>query len=90
MNPVDKLVRIVTRTKQRRALYIRVFDSPDGKRVLEDLMATVGITRPQFPVDTNKAMIRQGEQRVVYNILKLMNSKPEDMLRNIEKEMQND
>ena len=52
--------------------YNRLFNTTDGKLVLEDLKQAHGINRPTFDVNTNLMSMREGERNVVLRIMALV------------------
>lgn len=87
---ISGLKRVLSKRSEKRKSFIRVFDTDEGRIVLADLCREAGVTRPRLHTDTNKAMIMQGQQAVVHYILRMLNSKPEDMIRKIEEEIHNE
>lgn len=52
--------------------YNRLFNTTDGKLVLEDLKRAHWINRPTFDVNTNLMSVREGERNVVLRIMALV------------------
>lgn len=52
--------------------YNRLFNTTDGKLVLEDLKHAHWINRPTFDVNTNLMSMREGERNVVLRIMALV------------------
>lgn len=52
--------------------YNRLFNTTDGKSVLEDLKQAHWINRPTFDVNTNLMSMREGERNVVLRIMALV------------------
>lgn len=52
--------------------YNRLFNTTDGKLVLEDLKQAHWINRPTFDVNTNLMSMREGERNVVLRIMALV------------------
>lgn len=52
--------------------YHRLFNTTDGKLVLEDLKAAHWINRPTFDANTNLMSMREGERNVVLRIMSLI------------------
>lgn len=52
--------------------YNRLFNTIDGKLVLEDLKQAHWINRPTFDVNTNLMSMREGERNVVLRIMALV------------------
>ncbi len=53
--------------------YQNVFKTSDGEKVLKDLLFRCGILRDNFTGDVNLLLIREGERRVVLDILQKLN-----------------
>ena len=67
--------------KKKHASYVRVFESPDGKVVLADLLQRAGITRMKTDEDLK---INYGERRLVYWILSEINLDPQVIEQQLE------
>lgn len=52
--------------------YNRLFNTTDGKLVLEDLKQAHWINHPTFDVNTNLMSMREGERNVVLRIMALV------------------
>ena len=51
--------------KELKATYKSVFESDDGKQVLEDMEKRVGLWRTSYVPDSNETAFREGQRDVV-------------------------
>ena len=74
---------------KRKKDYKVVFESPEGKRVLKDLMAFCHYRDSTFvPNDVGMSAFNEGKRRVLLRVISLMNI-PEERLNEILHEQQN-
>lgn len=74
------------RAKQVKAAYERVFETEDGKTVLEDLMGSCGITASSLDLNAPDALTmayNDGAKSVVHRIIYQIQLKPEKYLEMI-------
>jgi hypothetical protein len=62
--------------KEKIKLYKQVFGSPEGQKVLKDLMDFGGFMRPSYdPTNPHNTAFNEGSRRVLLRILSFMNPK---------------
>ena len=83
---MDNIERYVDSMRVKNDLH-KVFDGPDGDKVLLWLMKVSGITKPSITTDTNLLLFRQGQQHIVLSILRALNRTPEQIKKHIEESM---
>lgn len=66
--------------------YKEVFASPQGQRVLADIMKRAGATRPQFDADPEKARFLEGHRHLAHSIFRMVHSSDEPLLKLISEE----
>lgn len=66
--------------------YKEVFASPQGQRVLADIMKRAGATRPQFDADPEKARFLEGHRHLAHSIFRMVHSSDEPLLKLIAEE----
>ena len=59
--------------------YRTVFGTPEGERVLADLIDLNGLLRPTFNADAQVAAFNEGRRNVVLDILRFLNVTPEQV-----------
>jgi hypothetical protein len=65
--------------------YHQAFDTPHGKRVLEDIMSYCHVLEPlKGCIDTNSIIIREARRDVALTILQKLNWNDRDFLDNVE------
>lgn len=64
--------------------YQAIFNSPQGRAVLYDLMETHGMLRSSYTKDASEALFKEGERNVILRILTLLNTNPVTLLERIE------
>lgn len=69
--------------------YQAIFNSPQGRAVLHDLMETHGMLRSNYTKDPSEALFKEGERNVVLRILTLLNTNPTTLLERIEEHEKN-
>ena len=61
--------------------YKRVFGSPDGQKVLHDLMDRFHLLRAtHFRGDSHESAFRDGERHVVITIMQILKQNPEKLM----------
>jgi hypothetical protein len=68
--------------------YRNVFSTPEGKRVLYDLMKTCHFLHSSFTGDQVEIVFREGERNVVNYIMTMLKQDPEIILEEIRKREQ--
>jgi hypothetical protein len=66
--------------------YKEVFSSPQGQRVLADIMRRAGVTRPNFDADPEKARLLEGHRHLAHSIFRMAHSSDEPLLKLITEE----
>jgi hypothetical protein len=66
--------------------YKEVFNSPQGQRVLADILKRAGVTRPQFEADPEKARFLEGHRHLAHSIFRMVHSSDEPLLKLIAEE----
>lgn len=74
---------------KRKALFRRVFGTPDGERVLAILLQRSRTKQPPFDTDPLKMAYRCGRQEPALWILNLLNM-PDDVVSRLEQEVMDD
>lgn len=64
--------------------YQAVFNTPQGRAVLHDLMASHNVLQPSYTKDPYETAKNEGERTVVLRILTLMRTNPRTLLERIE------
>jgi hypothetical protein len=64
--------------------YKKVFSSPEGRRVLYDLMDQHRVLSSTFLNDVNQMLIYEGERNAVLRILTILKIDPNEFLKRIE------
>lgn len=65
--------------KEKANLYKKVFNSPEGKKVLRDLMEFGGVmSQTHVPGDSHSTAFNEGQRRTVLRILSFL--KPEEVI----------
>lgn len=67
--------------KEKASLYHSVFNSTNGKLVLEDMLKSAQIYEGAWDPDPHVASYRAGMQRMVLNILKFLGRHKADRIR---------
>lgn len=76
--PLDRWGRLLLRKHD----YATTFGTPEGKRVLKDLLKFTGVMQNSFfPGAADTTAFHEGRRRVGIRILKIMRMSPEDMAR---------
>lgn len=63
--------------EKRARDYRVVFGSPEGERVLADLIDMNGVLRPTFDPDPNVSAFNEGRRNVLLDILRYLSVEPE-------------
>ncbi len=69
MNNKSKQVTLAKRQAATVGAYQNVFGTSDGELVLKDLMHKYGVLGNLYDGDVNSMLVREGERRVVLDIL---------------------
>lgn len=83
----------VQEIKELKQLYLNVFDSADGKKVLEDLSKKLYVYRTPFDENSNNMSFKVGQQSVILHIKNMMNidiKKTEELINKIKTENEGD
>lgn len=71
------------------ASYIRVFDSPDGRRVLQHILKEGYVAKTTFVRgDPNETILNEGARRLALSIAKFANQDHNQLLQQIEEATQ--
>lgn len=68
----------------RLAAYRDVFESPQGKIVLNDMFSNHAILSSTFNGDVNQMLLKEGERNVVLRILKILKTDVEKFKERME------
>jgi len=83
-----KVSRVVEKKQQKQVddviAYKALFGSPDGKRVLNDLIRTCGMLNATYAGDPNEVIFREGQRAIVVRILNILKIDPSRLQKNIE------
>ena len=63
--------------------YKRVFNTPDGRLILQDLIEQHGVIHSVFDQNPNLMALREGERNVVLRILSLIDCSSNEILKKI-------
>lgn len=63
--------------------YKRVFNTPDGRLILQDLIEQHGVLHSVFDQNPNLMALREGERNVVLRILSLIDCSSSEILKKI-------
>lgn len=63
--------------------YKRVFNTPDGRVILQDLIEQHGVLHSVFDQNPNLMALREGERNVVLRILSLIDCSSSEILKKI-------
>ena len=66
--------------------YVETFETPQGKRVLADILRRSGITQPRFEGDPEKARLMEGHRHLAHSIYRMVHSSDEPLLKLIAEE----
>jgi len=69
-----------------RDAYKKVFESPEGKIVLQHMMKTAGIPKKQCTTEAQALLVQEGKQFMVYNIHFILNRDPQVLVEEIEQQ----
>ncbi len=64
---------------RRAALYRRVFETPDGQRVLADILANCGVLDPVISGTTESTLVAAGKQSAGLEILGILKKDPAEV-----------
>lgn len=68
--------------------YQSIFNTPDGEIVIRHLMRECGLLKPKITTDTNILLIRQGEQRIVLSMLRIIGKDQHSITKMIQESME--
>ena len=68
----DNTVKAARRSLKNTSAYQKVFGTPDGKLVLQDLMQAHHMLNSTLGQDLNSTLVQEGERRVVLRILSIL------------------
>lgn len=71
---------------QRKSDFRATFETEAGKRVLAYLMKISGIPKTATSADAQQLLIQEGQQHIVYSILKILNTDQQELLNRIEEQ----
>ena len=80
--PLSKIKRI-------KNDYSIVFNSPEGRRVLHDILKNTHVLQPTFSVDSMQMAFNEGARNEALRILSILQFKPEDFVHTAQ-EIQNE
>lgn len=87
---MDKQVKERALSSAKRiAAYHAVFSTPEGQKVLHDLMIHHGMLSPH-PASSDEMLLKEGERRVILRILTFLNTSPQKLIERIENASQSD
>lgn len=68
------MTRMKAATKQAEVIraYKNVFNNPDGKLVLADMMKAHGMMSSSYKKDVNEAIFKEGERNVVLRLMSIL------------------
>lgn len=73
MNPVTAVAQASKRLWEKHQLrldYIETFSTPHGERVLADILAKSGVTRPQFNADPYVTQFNEGHRHMALSVFR--------------------
>jgi len=82
----NKLTDIIVRMKKKSNTikdYQKVFNSPEGKNVLNDLNRTCFLTQSTFTGDTHDSAFNEGQRAVLLRIYSILKTQPEKLMEDI-------
>lgn len=68
----NEVQKVMQEIKERKQLYQNVFESPDGKRVLEDLSRHAFIRKTTFSENPQRTAFNEGQRSMVLHIQSMM------------------
>ena len=71
----------LNKVKQLKTDYSIVFNSPEGRRVLHDLLKNTHILEPTFSTDPLQMAFNAGARNEALRILSILQFKPEDFVQ---------
>ena len=87
----DLVRKIVTRRVHLHAAYVRVFDTPDGKLVLEHIAKEGYVTRPcHVAGDPHTSAMNEGSRRLALSILKFVHRDHQQLVNQITESIDNE
>lgn len=80
----DDAKKLMQEITERKQLYQNVFESPDGKKVLEDLSRQAFGKKTTFNENANKMAFNEGQRSIVLHINSIMTidlKRTEDLIK---------
>ncbi len=71
----------LNKVKQLKNDYSIIFNSPEGRRVLHDLLKNTHILEPTFNTDPLQMAFNEGARNEALRILSILQFKPEDFVQ---------
>ena len=71
----------LNRVKQLKADYSIVFNLPEGRRVLRDILKNAHVLEPTFNSDPYTTAFNEGARNEALRILSILQFKPEDFVQ---------
>ena len=82
---------MIARRRRTRDQYLRVFDNPDGRLVLEHLMKVGFVFNPTYVAgDPTETAHREGMRRIVMSILRMVKIDDKKLMEMFENENEPD
>lgn len=85
---VKARIKLLTNRLETFRAYRKTFSTSEGQMVIQHLMKEVGILRPKIVTDPSLLLVRQGQQHVVYSILKIIGKDPIELQNEISQSLQ--
>lgn len=79
----EQINRRAVKAANRVHAYQKVFTSPEGERVLHDMMKAHGMLQ-SHPANPQEMALKEGERLVILRILALLKTDPKKLLERIE------
>tara|TARA_R100000664_G_C2740293_1_gene128898 strand:+ start:97 stop:348 length:252 start_codon:yes stop_codon:yes gene_type:complete len=71
----------LNKVKQLKNDYSIVFNSPEGRRVLHDILKNTHILEPTFSTDSIQMAFNEGARNEALRVLSILQFKPEDFVQ---------
>jgi hypothetical protein len=71
----------LNKVKQLKTDYSIVFNSPEGRRVLHDILKNTHVLEPTFNIDPYNMAFNEGARNEALRILSILQFKPEDFVQ---------
>ena len=68
----EAIEKAMQEIKERKQMYLTVFDSAEGKKVLEDLSRLAFINRTTFNENPQKMAFHEGQRSIILHIQSMM------------------